>query len=552
MTVNEQILNGSISHMVWLERYKTRQVRQILSLLNKAEADVIEQLSIRLSKISERGIDLGPDTTKRLNEISKYLDTTHKELSAVLFASLNDELQDFAVYEADFQARLIENAVAPYVAIDLKRPGINQLKAIVTKQPFQGRLLKSWFSDLTADQKTKINTTIRLGLTEGQTTDQIIRRIRGTKARQYRDGALEITRHHAESITRTAIAHVSDRASNDMWMGNADIIKGLKYVATLDGRTSAICRSRDNKVYALGKSPYLPAHFNCRSRVVPYLGETSIKGTRASEIGQVPQDLKYGDWLKKQPKATQEDVLGVSKAKLFREGGLSIDKFSDSTGKAYTLNDLRNRDRGAFDKVFGGHTADSISQRVSQEEGLKKYLGAKTYEKLQKNANEAINISGNSLHKMSEAELVAIHAYTDGNGYYKRLNTALRSDDAVAIARVSPLANVLDNALQKIPPYEGMTIRRTNLPESIASDMIKGKSFNDLAFMSSSKKDLGDAFGGNHKFVISSSKGREINGYSAYSREFEVLFPRETKFKIIDVEKKDDGITTIIMKDDEG
>ncbi len=66
----------------------------------------------------------------------------------------------------------------------------------------------------------------------------------------------------------------------------------------------------------------------------------------------MPKDVSYGDWLRKQPKAVQQEVLGVKKAKLFNEGGLSIDKFQDSTGKTYTLDELRQRERDVWDKVF--------------------------------------------------------------------------------------------------------------------------------------------------------------------------------------------------------
>jgi hypothetical protein len=39
--------------------------------------------------------------------------------------------------------------------------------------------------------------------------------------------------------------------------------------------------------------------------------------TRASMDGQVPEDTKYGDWLKRQSKARQDEVLGPVRAKLF-------------------------------------------------------------------------------------------------------------------------------------------------------------------------------------------------------------------------------------------
>jgi SPP1 gp7 family putative phage head morphogenesis protein len=189
-------------------------------------------------------------------------------------------------------------------------------------------------------------------MVEGQTTDQIVRRIRGTRARQYQDGILDISRRETQAVVRTAVAQVSDRAANSVWQENKDIIKGLKWVSTLDGRTSAICRERDGKIYTVDTVPPVPAHFNCRSRTIPYLGEFKTKGTRASSGGAVPEDVSYGDWLRRQPKEVQEEVLGVKKAKLFREGGLPIDRFQDSTGREYTLDELKKRDSKTWNKVF--------------------------------------------------------------------------------------------------------------------------------------------------------------------------------------------------------
>jgi SPP1 gp7 family putative phage head morphogenesis protein len=234
----------------------------------------------------------------------------------------------------------------------LAAPAISQLKAAATSQPFQGRLLREWYRDLGADTARKVSDAVKIGIIEGQTTDQIVRRIKGTKARQYRDGILEIGRHQAQAIVRTAIAHTSARAQDELYAANADIIEGVKWVSTLDSRTSARCRALDSKVFPVNSGPRPPQHFSCRSRVIAYLGEFKTKGTRASAIGPVPDDMNYSDWLKKQPVAVQNEALGVKKAQLFRKGGMSIDRFADSTGKEYTLDELRVLDSQIWNKVF--------------------------------------------------------------------------------------------------------------------------------------------------------------------------------------------------------
>ncbi len=349
MTINEDILDGNIRHMVYLERYKSQSVRKIISLLNKVDDDLTEQIIKRLIKIEDRGLDIGKDTTKRLNELRDIIKKQRFDIIGQLNDQMELDLVDFAEYEADFQVKLIENAVP--VEIALAKPAVSQLRAAALSQPFRGRLLKEWFDGLANADAQRINDAVRIGITEGQTTDQIVRRIRGTKVNQYSDGVLDITRREAAAIVRTATAHVSHAASMQVYNDNAEVIRGLKWVSTLDGRTSAVCRSRDGKIYEVGKTPPVPAHFNCRSRVVPYLGNIDIKGSRAAQGGAVPDDVSYGDWLRKQDKDVQEDILGVKKAGLFRNG-MKLDRFVDKTGREYTLDELKTRDKTIWNKTF--------------------------------------------------------------------------------------------------------------------------------------------------------------------------------------------------------
>merc|ERR1712072_142690 len=88
----------------------------------------------------------------------------------------------------------------------------------------------------------------------------------------------------------------------------------------------------------------------CRCTVVPFIKSEKELGlpptkqmrtTRASMNGQVPASQTYGEWLIEQPIDVQEKVLGVTKAKLFRDGKLKIGQFTNRKGKTLTLDQLR-------------------------------------------------------------------------------------------------------------------------------------------------------------------------------------------------------------------
>lgn len=86
---------------------------------------------------------------------------------------------------------------------------------------------------------------------------------------------------------------------------------------------------------------------NCRSVRVPSIKseyDLNIDTTRAAQGGEVSARTTYSGWLRRQSKEVQNKVLGVEKAKLFRSGKVTLDRFVDSTGHTYTLKELAEAD----------------------------------------------------------------------------------------------------------------------------------------------------------------------------------------------------------------
>lgn len=75
------------------------------------------------------------------------------------------------------------------------------------------------------------------------------------------------------------------------------------------------------------------------------------EGTRASMNGQVSEKETYQSWLGKQSAAFQDDVLGPTKGKLFREGGVTLDRFVDRNGASLTIDQLRAKEAPAFKRA---------------------------------------------------------------------------------------------------------------------------------------------------------------------------------------------------------
>jgi hypothetical protein len=75
--------------------------------------------------------------------------------------------------------------------------------------------------------------------------------------------------------------------------------------------------------------------------------------TRASKNGPVRADISMDEWMRTQSAEDIKDMLGPTRAKLFLDGKLKIEKFADRAGVVYDLKELKARNKAVFKRVFG-------------------------------------------------------------------------------------------------------------------------------------------------------------------------------------------------------
>jgi len=226
-----------------------------------------------------------------------------------------------------------------------------------------GRVVEKAFRGIAVDQAERFSQVVRNGLLTGETTQSIAGRLIGklqfgeqASVRQLmaKGGqATAVADGQVMALVRTSINQVANAAAMQTYEANQDITKRYRYVATLDSRTSAICRALDGKEFEYGKGPTPPQHFNCRSTIVAVITDRlmppSRNATRASADGQVPISTTYGDWLLKQGKAMQDEVLGPRKAPYFRTLAErhgpqnALAKMISEDGSELTLQELKRK-----------------------------------------------------------------------------------------------------------------------------------------------------------------------------------------------------------------
>lgn len=321
--------DASIRHQVLLQRYNNGVVRRMLALLARTDADIVGRLQL-----------LGGTTVtaSSLEANLAQVRVLSDRLTANLKGALLGEIGELSAAEAEFAAGVGNTAFG----VQFAGPTLEQVRAAALARPFQGvhlawALAGEHIDELGRRRAALVRDTIRRGFLEGDGVDELVRRLRGSRNLQYRDGLLETSRRTTEAVVRTALNHTANAAREEVYALNARLIASVRWTAVLDGRTSAVCRGRDGNLYPLGEGPRPPAHPNCRSTTVPVFK------------GDPPPNIEpYGTWLKRQPTEFIEEVLGKSKAKLFLDGNLPLDRFIDNKGEEYSLAELRVRDAKAF------------------------------------------------------------------------------------------------------------------------------------------------------------------------------------------------------------
>ena len=344
-------------HQSHFERLKSSQVKLFDDFLRQMDKDIRLKLSaIDVTALSRAKME------SQIRQIGVLLSGTYDDYKVVWIESINDA----SIYEAGFEQRSLANVVD---GVNFRLPSDSQIAAAVFNTPLGdiggasgGSLLDVYFKNVTDNDIVMIQGIIRNGYVEGQTTQQIISRIRGTKIAGFTDGALAVVKRNTETVTRTALQHAASQARNEVWKRNSKVIKRVRWSSTLDLKTSTKCRSLDGQEFPIDSGPRPPAHRRCRSSTVAVLAdkyaELSKGRTRAmrdpstGKIGRTSANTSYYDWLKTQDKEFINSVIGPTRTDLLLDGGLSSARFSElQLDKFYnplTLSEMRKLDEVAF------------------------------------------------------------------------------------------------------------------------------------------------------------------------------------------------------------
>ena len=355
MNVNEKILDKITGDAINIQRYESTVQRQVIQQLRDLESQIVSEL--KLSNVVDAVRKQTQD--KRLKALLKKTRNT----IAVAYKDIANSQLVILSEVAELSELQTVNALNTSIKSNISSPVMSQtmLKTIASDTLIEGSPTKEWWARKSAGFQAKFEDTIRMGMLQGQTTDNIVKELIGTRVNKFKDGALEAQRRGAEAVVRSSIQTVANTARLDTYANNSDIIKGIEWSATFDNRTSVICMELDGLQWdmnykPIGHSKPFPsaiAHWNCRSTQVPVTKSWEELGskvkvevpisTRSSMDGQVAGGQNYQQWLGKKSKAFQQEVLGVEKQKLWKAGKISFSDLVNQRGHPLTLEQLKRK-----------------------------------------------------------------------------------------------------------------------------------------------------------------------------------------------------------------
>jgi hypothetical protein len=301
------------------------------------------------------------------------------------------EMTSLAKLQAKFVPQMFTSILGVSVIDSVFTP--EQFRAVARNSLVQGSPSAEWWARQATGVRQSFEDQMRMGYLQNETVGDLVRRVRGTatgkrttvtiKGRrqtfpEFKGGIMSVATRNAEALVLTSVHSVSNDVLQQTYEGNDDIAKGLQAIATLDLRTTDICRARDRHAWYIEDYKPIPPtkepwpgrpgyHWKCRTamgvvlwsweelaerakssknarRIARKLDRSIDEGTRASMDGQVAKSLEYEDWLKSQSKERQLEVLGPGRYKLWKEKGLSFEQMVDQRGNPLTIAEIESRD----------------------------------------------------------------------------------------------------------------------------------------------------------------------------------------------------------------
>lgn len=322
----------------------------------------------------------------------------------------------------------------------------------------------------------KLEETITSGLMQGKSSKKMTLELE--ELSQYGKMA-------SERLIRTETTYVTNAAEKESYKECG--IDKYVFVATLDLRTSALCREHDKEIYEVSKGVpgenLPPLHPWCRSTTIAYMGDEWYKNfrrrARDPETGKtytVPGDMKYKEWYDK----FVIDKYGEQKAETFQKmirnkasDRKQYNKYKEVLGKevpkSFTdFRELKYNDKEAWERLSYKYKLETVYNldRLKHTENFASKGAIKHI--LEGEVNKRGKAVGFHMENMPTKRGIIIESTRtnpDKNGIY---NAKVKVDGVIKDAKSSffpvnmipqQIVNAINQAYSTMSPFRGALMK---------------------------------------------------------------------------------------------
>jgi SPP1 gp7 family putative phage head morphogenesis protein len=331
--INTEVYDRIVQHLADTRLYEAETSTNVSRGIRRHQ----KRLRILLSKNIKA--DVKPEVTRATKELHMIT---------------KNSISDYADASVSFHSNNLERSAGSFFRVQKPR-GSDAIPLLIGPNITASKSLKDHFDSIGTTELARIDGKIKSGLADNKPVKEIIADVIKTTT---------MTEVQAKVLVRTAITNTQAKAINLVMDRNNELLKGYRFTAVLDNRTSKICAHHDGQVYKIDDLRFRPPlHWNCRSSMVPVLknkeellkaseeAESRVKVNKLKETsenildGSLPPVETYGTWLKRQPMMVQVKHLGSEeRAGLLQKGVLDVKAFTTAKGQQLSIAALRKLD----------------------------------------------------------------------------------------------------------------------------------------------------------------------------------------------------------------
>jgi GNAT superfamily N-acetyltransferase len=252
-------------HGVDLTGLEEHERRQVLTLLDDLQRDLVSQLS---------SIDPSDPSavTYKQQRLFNLLKQTRETINGSYADITKQQAKDMRRL-AELESLFANNAVNQALGFNWSDTQLTaeQLRAIASNVLIEGSPARDWWRGQRDDLQRRFEREIRMGMMQGESIDEMVRRVRGksdgtffttthpktgkkTRVYNFQGGVMAKSTREATALTRTSVAAVAAEARFQSFVENNDVVKGVQQISMMDGRTSEICLAYANKTFVFEES----------------------------------------------------------------------------------------------------------------------------------------------------------------------------------------------------------------------------------------------------------------------------------------------------------